>query len=96
MYKTPTSHEEFVAQEEAGKAAMAAATPEQRALIADVQAYAQAHYEDGGWDFVLECWYDHDIFPYLVAAAFDLDKAIEAIGRSIGVVDDYRKDIQGA
>ena len=96
MYRTPRTHEEFVAQEEAGKALMAQASPEQRALVAEVQAYAQAHYEEGGWDFVLECWYDHDIFPYLVEAEFDLDKAIREIGRSVGVLDDYRKDIQGA
>lgn len=96
MYKVPRTHEEYVAQQEAGKALMAAATPEQRALVGAVQAHAQAHYEQGGWDFVLECWEDHDIFPYLVEAGFDLDNAIRAIGRSVGVLDDYRKDIQGA
>ncbi|USN13994.1 hypothetical protein KABACHOK_01580 [Brevundimonas phage vB_BpoS-Kabachok] len=96
MYKPPRSHEEFVAQEEAGKAAMAAATPEQRALIDVIKTHAQAHYETGGWDFVLECWYDHDIFPYLVRAEFDVNRAILEIGRSVGAIDDYRKDIQGA
>lgn len=96
MPKVPHTHEEYVAQEEAGKALMAAATPEQRALIAEVRTYAQAHYEQGGWDFVVECWDDHDIFPYLVEVDFDLDRAIRAIGRSIGVIDEHRKEIQGA
>lgn len=96
MYKPPATHDEYMAEQAAGKARMAAATPEQRALVGAVQSHAQAHYEQGGWDFVLECWEEHDIFAYLAEADFDLDKAIAEIGWSVGVIDDYRTEIQNA
>jgi hypothetical protein len=39
----------------------AARAEDTAALVAEVRAYAQAHYEAGGWDVVVECWTDEDI-----------------------------------
>jgi hypothetical protein len=33
-----------------------------QALIDGVKAYAQAHYTDGGWDVIVECWDDAQIY----------------------------------
>ena len=96
MSKPPSTHAEYMAQVEAGKALLAAASPEQRALVDAIRTYAQAHYEQGGWDYVIECWEDHDIFAYLAEADFNLDKAIAEIADAVGIVDERRTEIQNA
>jgi hypothetical protein len=30
-------------------------------LVEAVKAHAEAHYEDGGWDVIVECWSDEEI-----------------------------------
>ncbi len=35
-------------------------------LIAGVRRYAVEHYEDGGWDVIVECWEDAQIGDALV------------------------------
>lgn len=34
-------------------------------LVAHVKAHAQAHYTDGGWDVIVECWEDDQIAKVL-------------------------------
>jgi len=34
-------------------------------LIQAVRDHALAHYNDGGWDVIVECWEDHDIDAYI-------------------------------
>lgn len=34
-------------------------------LVGYVKAYAMAHYNDGGWDNVVECWEDEEIAEHL-------------------------------
>ncbi len=36
------------------------ASPEEH-LVAEVKKYAREHYNDGGWDVVVECWTDEEI-----------------------------------
>ena len=36
-------------------------TPTKAELVEAVKAFALAHYEDGGWDVIVECWTDEDI-----------------------------------
>lgn len=35
-------------------------------LVEFIKAYALAHYEDGGWDVIVECWTDDEILSELV------------------------------
>jgi len=34
-------------------------------LVLHVRNYAEEHYEDGGWDVIVECWTDEDIYKHL-------------------------------
>lgn len=36
-------------------------TTETKLFIAAVKAHANEHYNDGGWDVIVECWSDGDI-----------------------------------
>lgn len=36
-------------------------------LVEHVKEWANAHYEEGGWDVVSECWGDSDILKHLVS-----------------------------
>lgn len=35
-------------------------------LVDFIKTYANDHYEDGGWDVIVECWSDDDILDYLL------------------------------
>jgi hypothetical protein len=53
--------------------------------VDEVKAYALEHYEDGGWDVIVECWSDDDIALALadntLYAAIDIfaDRQADAI-----------------
>ncbi|MEU6704698.1 hypothetical protein [Streptomyces wuyuanensis] len=38
------------------------------ALVEHVKAYAMEHYNDGGWDVIVECWGDSEIAEVLTEA----------------------------
>jgi hypothetical protein len=64
-------------------------------LIKAVREYAVAHYEEGGWDILVECWEDADIAkPLARANSKTPEDAIAIIGTILGVQDSYRRDIQ--
>jgi len=37
----------------------------QTKLVEAVKAFAEEHYEDGGWDVIVECWTDADILEHI-------------------------------
>jgi hypothetical protein len=64
-------------------------------LVAAVRKHALAHYEKGGWDYVVEAYEDSEIEAVLRAAgATSVKKAIAAMKDEVGPRDDYRRDIQ--
>ena len=59
------------------------ARQDRRALIQQVRRHAEKHYEDGGWDVVVECWEDVDIDAQIGKA-----RTLKgAIGKFSGIVD---------
>lgn len=50
-------------------------------LINAVKAHALEHYEDGGWDVIVECFTDHDILE-LIGNARSTGGAIKAVEKS--------------
>jgi hypothetical protein len=59
------------------------------ALISAVKEHAIEHYEDGGWDIVIECWSDSDIAELLAKHnAHDAATAIDAFRPLIDVWSD--------
>lgn len=55
------------------------------ALVAAVRAHAEAHYQDGGWDVIVECWEDSDIVEEIGRAR----TAKGAIAKVAGIVSVY-------
>ena len=63
-------------------------------FVKDVKDHAYANYETGGWDYVVECYSDAEIAE-LTKDAKTVAEAIALVGREVGDLDDYRKDVQG-
>ena len=60
-------------------------------IVKAVRKYAMDHYEEDGWDYVVECWDDSDILKH--AAGCTVEQLICKIGDIVGTCDDYRQDI---
>lgn len=60
--------------------------------IAAVRAYALEHYNEGGWDILVECWEDADIEKAIGTLA--LPSAIAQLRAILKQQDDRRRDIQ--
>lgn len=65
-------------------------------LVQRVKAHARDHYEEGGWDILIECHTDAEIVAWIgkpMTEAGAIRKVKMESG--IGIVDDRRRDIQG-
>ena len=62
-------------------------------LIAAVKAHAIAHYEENGWDIVVECYDDAQIAE-IIGGCRTAKGAIRAVKQHIAPVAGYRADIQ--
>lgn len=60
-------------------------------LVEFVKAHALAHYEDGGWDVVFECFTDAEIADVIGDAKTE-DKALIRIYRLVEVYADRQAD----
>ena len=61
------------------------------ALVEDVKAHAVAHYMDGGWDVIVECWDDSTIAEQIEGAS-TLAEAIKAFEPIVDVWADRQAD----
>lgn len=62
-------------------------------MIEAVKRHAVENYETGGWDFVVECWSDEDILD-CISGASNAAEAIRLVGEDVGVLADYRAEIE--
>jgi hypothetical protein len=60
--------------------------------IAAIRSHACKNYRHGGWDYLVECWSDAEIIEEM-GEAKTLKGAIRNVGRSLKIMDDYRRDI---
>jgi len=64
-------------------------------LVEKVKAHALAHYEEGGWDFVVEAMQDDEIAKILEReGAKDEKQAIGVMAEIAGLLDEQRREIQ--
>jgi hypothetical protein len=63
-------------------------------MVAAVRAHALAHYNEAGWDYVVECWSDADIEFEIRQSDGTLEGAIHNIGSQVAVQDEIRRDVQ--
>jgi len=62
-------------------------------FVEAVKAHARKHYEEGGWDYVIECYSDAEIAA-TIAGATTIAGAIRKIGKVLKDRADYRADIE--
>jgi hypothetical protein len=62
-------------------------------LIRAVRDHAVAHYNDGGWDFLVECWSDADIRD-AIGSARTVAGAIRNAKRAVGGLDERRREVR--
>lgn len=60
-------------------------------LVDFIKAHALAHYEDGGWDVVVECYNDSDIADTIKGATTEAE-AIEAFAFMVDVWADRQAE----
>lgn len=63
------------------------------ALIAAVREHAQKHYEEGGWDYVVECYEDADILEEIGDARTPA-QAIANVKRIVNLRDERRREVE--
>lgn len=60
-------------------------------LVAAVKAHATAHYEDGGWDVIVEAWDDADIRRQ-IGYASTAKGAIKKVAHVVSIYADREAD----
>jgi len=64
-------------------------------LVQEIKTYARDHYEDGGWDVILECWEDDEIAD-TIRGARTVRGAIRKIRRIVDVYADRQADARNS
>ncbi len=64
-------------------------------LVEYVKTYAEQHYEDGGWDVVVECYTDDEIADVLGPARTRCE-ALDAFAPLVGVWADRQADARNS
>lgn len=61
-------------------------------LIDAVRAHAVEHYNEDGWDYVVECWEDWEILA-VVRGSKKESQAIRKVRKQVRVLSDHRQEI---
>lgn len=69
----------------------AASIPHRQGLVDKVKAHALAHYNDGGWDVVVETMTDFDI-ALMIEGAETIGQAVAAFGDAVSIWADAEAD----
>jgi hypothetical protein len=62
-------------------------------ILAAVRAHALAHYEQDGWDVIVECYEDAELAE-LLRGCNTPDEAIAQAGRAASTFDEARRAVQ--
>jgi thiamine monophosphate kinase len=62
-------------------------------LIDAVRAHAVEHYNEDGWDYVVECWEDWEILA-VVRGSNRESQAIRKVRKQVRALSDHRTEIQ--
>ena len=65
----------------------------QTELVNHVKQYARDHYEQDGWDYIVECWSDDDIAERL-SLTMTNEQAVHYIGNVVKRHDSIRRDVE--
>ena len=62
-------------------------------LINRIRQHALTHYEEDGWDILVECWTTTDILDCMGDAS-TFEEAIILISDTLSVIDNYREAVR--
>ena len=62
-------------------------------MIKAVKQYAMEHYEEEGWDYIVECYSDEDILDIIKDSTTEAD-AIEAVRQDIAPRAQMRDEVR--
>ena len=68
-------------------------TNEEKQLVERLRKHALEHYEENGWDYVVEAFDDADVLE-AIDDARDFDAAVASLGELVGLLDERRKEVQ--
>jgi hypothetical protein len=66
--------------------------PTEDDLVEAVKKHALANYNSGGWDYIVECWSDHEI-KMAIEGCVTIDDAVKAVQEVAGLLDERRNEI---
>lgn len=70
---------------------------EEMKLAEQLRQYALEHYNDGGWDVIVECWADEDVDNVLKEeGATTLEQAVEVFRPLVGVWAERQADAENS
>ena len=61
-------------------------------MIVAVRQHATEHYNEDGWDFLVECWEDSDIGE-AIDEAVTIEDAIRMAHRAVSLMDEQRAEV---
>jgi len=64
-------------------------------LLARIREHALIHYNENGWDILVECWTDADILEH-IGTDTSFESAIITLSDNLSILDDYRCEMQSA
>lgn len=64
-------------------------------LLDSIRQHAITHYEEDGWDILVECWSDDDILE-VIGDSTSFEEAIIALSDTLSTINEYRQEIQNA
>lgn len=64
-------------------------------LITRIRDHATTHYNEDGWDILVECWTDNDILD-TIGNTNCFETAIITLSDTLSLIDGYRQEIQSA
>jgi hypothetical protein len=64
-------------------------------MVAAVKTYANAHYDEGGWDSIVECYEDSELAEEIQRGnCSTIEEAIAYVGKGCNLWDERRQDIE--
>lgn len=63
--------------------------------IERIREHASTHYEEDGWDILVESWTDEDITE-VIDECVSYEEAIYSLSDILSAIDDYREDIRNS
>lgn len=64
-------------------------------LVEAVKDHAHEHYEDGGWDVIVECWTDDEIATQ-IGGAKTVESALRKFSAFVDVMSDRQADARNS